>query len=205
MIDHAVDEIEKIARALPTALRQSTYFVTHNPLFATAPASSNDPNSGHKHHAYPGGLAVHTLEVLEKALSMNAPGGSGDRVNFLDSPSNQIIITAAIWHDFAKIHEYAWPEARKVGAITLEPDGTIIKTPYKKLIAHVAGSYAEFLNASRAVNLDPNLTEQIGHCILAHHGRLEWHSPVEPQTEEAYILHAADMWSSRFGPRKDRP
>jgi 3'-5' exoribonuclease len=35
--------------------------------------------------------------------------------------------------------------------------------------------------------------------MLAHHGRKEWGSPVEPATNEAWILHAADMMSSREG------
>jgi 23S rRNA maturation-related 3'-5' exoribonuclease YhaM len=37
------------------------------------------------------------------------------------------------------------------------------------------------------------------HCMLSHHGRREWGSPVEPVTPEAYILHVADMLSSREG------
>jgi 3'-5' exoribonuclease len=41
---------------------------------------------------------------------------------------------------------------------------------------------------------------RIEHAILAHHGRQEWGSPVEPVTAEAYILHYADMLSVRFGP-----
>jgi 3'-5' exoribonuclease len=31
------------------------------------------------------------------------------------------------------------------------------------------------------------------HMIASHHGRLEFGSPVEPQTKEAVILHTADM------------
>jgi len=39
--------------------------------------------------------------------------------------------------------------------------------------------------------------ERIEHLLLSHHGRKEWGSPVEPLTAEAFILHAADMMSSR--------
>jgi 3'-5' exoribonuclease len=182
---------------LPRALRDTLSFVLGNPRFHLAPASSDDPNSGHKHHAYSGGLVVHTAEVLERALLM---------ADFYRNPNEHqkydVLIAAAIWHDFAKIHEYTFLEGNGPFA-----PANIRKEPYKKLIAHVAGSYAEFLNAAKATNLaqeDPDLTDRVGHCILAHHGRKEWGSPVEPQTEEAFILHSADMWSSNFGPGKER-
>jgi len=38
-----------------------------------------------------------------------------------------------------------------------------------------------------------------------HHGRLEWQSPVEPQTPEARILHSADMLSAEYGEYKTTP
>lgn len=51
--------------------------------------------------------------------------------------------------------------------------------------------------------LEAQTEKAVGHCILAHHGRKDWGSPIEPQTQEAYLLHAADTWSSRFGPWKE--
>ena len=38
----------------------------------------------------------------------------------------------------------------------------------------------------------------VEHCILAHHGKLEWGSPVLPQTIEANIVHIADLLSSQI-------
>jgi 3'-5' exoribonuclease len=40
------------------------------------------------------------------------------------------------------------------------------------------------------------------HCILSHHGRKDWGSPVEPATLEALVLHQADMLSAKFGATK---
>jgi len=194
-------EFRDYSNTLPSPLRETTEIVLGNPRFWIAPASSDDPNSGHKHHAYQGGLAAHTLEVLEAALGMY-----DNRANVTDDMGGNILIAAAIWHDFAKIHEYKIDDDPKSAASELLI--TITKTPYKNLIRHVAGSYAEFLNAARATNLaqsHPEVTERIGHAILAHHGLKEWGSPVEPQTEEAFILHSADMWSCRYGHRRDRP
>ena len=46
--------------------------------------------------------------------------------------------------------------------------------------------------------VNPDLMEEVSHVILAHHGRLEWGSPIEPQTPEALIVHQADMLSAYF-------
>jgi 3'-5' exoribonuclease len=45
--------------------------------------------------------------------------------------------------------------------------------------------------------LSEELKTSVGHCILAHHGRQEWGSPIEPQTVEAMIIHYADMLSAQ--------
>jgi 3'-5' exoribonuclease len=38
------------------------------------------------------------------------------------------------------------------------------------------------------------------HCMLAHHGKLEFGSPVEPKTAEAHIVYLADYANSRLQP-----
>ncbi len=128
-----------------------------------------------RHHAYKGGLVVHTAEVLEWALAMG-----GDP---------KVLIPAAIFHDYMKIRDYS-----------LE-DGSY--TPYRSLIRHVAGSFAEWMKSARDWDIEESLADAIGHCILSHHGRKEWGSPVEPQTKEALILHQADMLSCHYGPGRE--
>src|SRR5574338_307051 len=129
-----------------------------------------------KHHAYPGGLLVHTAEVMYMGLKMFCPTAFKDPT---------FLILATMYHDFAKIYDY-----------DLE---TGAKLPYRDIIRHVAGSYAEWVLACRKFDVIKEFEDRVGHCILAHHGRYEWNSPVLPQTEEAYILHAADQWSAAYG------
>jgi 3'-5' exoribonuclease len=124
-----------------------------------------------KHHAYAGGLLVHTAEVMSYVRQLT---------------SHEELITAVIFHDCAKIFDY---------------DELGEKTDYCKLIRHVAGSFAIFSELLRG-SIPNDQFERIGHCILAHHGRKEWGSPVEPQTEHAMLLHQADMWSAHYGPGK---
>lgn len=129
------------------------------------------PGGSEHHHNYPHGLVIHVNEVMQNVLSMSS--------NPLDD-----LITVVIWHDYMKIKDYA-----------LDGD-QVVKLPYLKLINHVAGPAMEFHHA--ALGLLPSAQlENIEHLLLSHHGRKEWGSPVEPLTAEAFILHAADMMSSR--------
>jgi 3'-5' exoribonuclease len=129
------------------------------------------------HHAYKGGLAVHTAEVVQYCLEMAGPG-----------VDKNVLLTAAYWHDYAKLYEYQF------GIIS----GKIEVNEYCKTIGHVVGSTYYFLEGS-AKGLLAGFTSAVVHCMLAHHGRREWGSPVEPATREAWILHAADMMSSHGG------
>jgi 3'-5' exoribonuclease len=42
------------------------------------------------------------------------------------------------------------------------------------------------------------LVTEIEHCILAHHGKLEYGSPKVPATVEAYALHLADNYDAKM-------
>jgi len=135
-------------------------------------------------YAYEGGLAVHVADVVRRCWQMCRP-----EVNV------SVLLTAAYWHDHCKLLEYR-----------ANPDGKVSYTAYAKQIGHVVGSVLAF--SGLASNPDPSDTSvyyyvpapernAIIHCMLTHHGRKEWGSPVEPTTIEAYILHSVDMLSSR--------
>lgn len=168
--------------------------VLSDPRFATAYGSAG------QHHAYPGGLMVHTSEVLETALHLS---------NIYTDADREVLTVAAVYHDYMKIKEYL-PEVQGTGNYSNGVPVKFGKTPYRNLVRHVAGGHAEFLR-----NLDDftetlpvdngefdNKVLNIEHCLLAHHGRHEWGSPVEPQTVEANILHMADMLSMQYGAGK---
>jgi len=131
----------------------------------------NAPGGSEHHHNYRCGLIIHVNEVMNNVFQMTN-----------NKPSDELI-TAVIWHDYMKIKDY-------------EMDGEkILKTPYRKLVNHVAGSALDFHLQAHGEIPDEQL-ERIEHLLLSHHGRREWGSPVEPQTAEAYILHTADMMSA---------
>jgi len=140
--------------------------VLFNPLFFVSPGGVT------KHHDYKHGLIIHVGEVMRNVRLMTR-----------FSPSDELA-TAVIWHDYMKIREYG-----------LDSDGKVVKLPYRNLVRHVTGSAMEF-HLHAAVCLPSETVERIVHLLLSHHGRKEWGSPVEPQTAEAFILHAADMMSA---------
>lgn len=189
-IEKMIWKFDKYLKQLSEPYKTICEDVVCGELFQTSYASAG------KHHSYPGGLAVHTLEVLEGALAMAKAYPNADK---------EVIIVSAIFHDYMKIREY---EPSVSGSGKYE-DGTQVKigkTPYRNLIRHVAGSHAEFVCTIRDYEYDygdkPEWQEKnmkIQHCILSHHGRQECGSPIEPQIVEAHILHFADMLSSRYG------
>jgi len=173
-VEDALDYMYKCVRHLPSKLQTICNKILKNEDFLKGYGASVGE---YGHHAYPGGLVVHTAEVLELALRMaeNVCTKKAD---------THIITTAVIFHDWSKTCDY-------------DKEGK--KMPFAKLINHVSGSYGVFICMATDVNLDEYLYINIGHCILAHHGRKEWGSPVEPQTIEAEIIHYADKLSAGYG------
>lgn len=153
----------------------------NDPRFAETPAAVL------KHHAYPGGLALHTLQVLRLVINMANACPSEHR------PDRLVLIYATIFHDAGKMIDYERCDKRK----NPKAEHGFWFTKNHNLIGHLIGSH----KIMRDMRMPPwgekrqNLAE---HCVLAHHGRLEWGSPVAPATVEAWILHLADMLSSRF-------
>ncbi len=137
-----------------------------------------------KHHAYRGGLVVHTAEVLKGALAQQ---------QYYTQASRDVLVAASIFHDSAKIRDY-----EVVVASEENPTGYRY-TDYAKKIHHISGSYSVWKTYANFYQVPIDLQDAVGHCILAHHGRPEWGSPVVPQTLEATILHNADMLSAFYG------
>jgi 23S rRNA maturation-related 3'-5' exoribonuclease YhaM len=77
------------------------------------------------------------------------------------------------------------------------PDG------FGKKTGHISAGAMHFSISAERFAVNPNLQDAVVHCLLSHHGRREWGSPVEPQTLEALLLHQADMASAKFGQTKE--
>lgn len=132
------------------------------------------------HHNYFKGLLYHTYRMLQSAQALAK----------VYPVNNDILFAAVILHDLAKIKEY---EMSEVGAISVTPDCAL----YGHLVMGI-----EMINkAAVSCGFDPDTMENIRmlkHCILAHHGKLEYSSPVVPATKEAMLLHEIDLIDARM-------
>jgi 3'-5' exoribonuclease len=182
-------------------LRDCCGKILDTPEFLTHPASLSF------HHAYEGGLLAHTVEVCDIALGMSSLTCNKN----LTKPwaKHDIYLAAALWHDFCKVREYEIIQRPKdPGNMRFLPHGddpSAVWVTRSSLLgnhAHIIDGTIEFTLAARESSVDESVIEQIQHCILAHHGRREWGSPVEPQTLEALLLHQADMISAQYGATK---
>ena len=153
---------------------------THR-LFTAAPASVT--NRG----AYRGGLVEHTYKVMVNAVAIMS-----SQLEARDAPviDEEIVIAGVLTHDLGKMYAYkidsAGPSFTRSG----------------RLLDHLAMSYGlsvqAFIQAESVLRkaIPEEIKDHINHCILSHHGQLEYGSPVRPQSVEAQIVHVADMSDS---------
>ncbi len=165
------------------------------PNFLTWPAAISH------HHNREGGLLQHTIEVAEIALHI---------AEKFPAVNHDVLIAAALWHDFGKLFEYqvlAYTGHHEITSYMLQKDAYGETTEYwerdKKAVHHCISSAQEFIVAARAAGVDKATEDAVVHCILSHHGPVkEWGSPVAPESLEAIILHQADYLSAKHGATK---
>jgi len=134
-------------------------------IFSTAPAAKLF------HHAYLGGLIEHSVAVAEMCDFVAQQYARVDR---------DLLMTAAILHDIGKTQELSF-------------DVAIDYTDSGRFLGHVIQGVT-FVNekAGRLSSFPEHKLQQLLHCIVSHHGELEWGSPKRPKTIEALILHHVD-------------
>ena len=123
------------------------------------------------HHGFAGGLLEHTLSVVKFCEYM---------VGQYDILNKDLLYTAAMCHDIGKVKEIS---AFPVNDYT--DDG--------QLLGHIVmGAQMVGERAAKIDGFPHNLLAELQHCILAHHGKLEYGSPKVPALIEAVALNYAD-------------
>lgn len=134
------------------------------------------------HHAYPGGLLRHTIDLMELA-QLIAP--RYPRVN------GELVILGAFLHDLGKTEELS------VGEET-------VYTDRGQLIGHIIIGVQMLADKIREAEqqLGESFPEvlrwQLEHLVLSHHGQLEFGSPKIPLTVEAILLHHIDNLDAKM-------
>lgn len=124
------------------------------------------------HHGFIGGLLEHTLGVTKICSYFT----ENYKVLQYD-----LLIPAAMFHDIGKVWEIsAFPEN------DYTDDG--------QLLGHIViGSELIGEHIRKIEGFPQKLASELKHCILAHHGELEFGSPKKPALVEAMALNFADV------------
>jgi 3'-5' exoribonuclease len=133
--------------------------------FRQAPAAKRN------HHAYVAGLLEHTVSIARLCDTMAAHYGA-----VID---RDLLITGALLHDIGKVKEIAI-------------EAGFPYTTEGKLLGHILLGLEMVHEAGRKLEVPESRLRLVEHLVASHQGRYEWHSPSEPRTLEALILHYAD-------------
>lgn len=129
------------------------------------------------HHGFVGGLLEHTLSVVKMCDYYTACYPELNR---------DLLLTAAAFHDVGKLKE-----------LSAFPDNDY--TDDGQLLGHIFMG-AELIRASirRIPEFPKKMASELCHCILAHHGELEYGSPKKPALMEAIALNMADNTDAKM-------
>jgi 3'-5' exoribonuclease len=129
------------------------------------------------HHGFVGGLLEHTLSVV-KLCDYYA--------GYYPFINRDLLLTAAMFHDIGKTRELStFPEN------DYTDDG--------QLLGHIIIGTEMVGERIRSIAGFPEKTaSELKHCILAHHGELEYGSPKKPALIEALALNFADNTDAKM-------
>ena len=129
------------------------------------------------HHGFAGGLLEHTLSVVKMCEYM---------VSAYPILNKDLLYDAAICHDIGKTKE-------------LSPFPTNDYTDDGQLLGHIVIGVEMISDAVRSIPGFPEqLASELKHCIVAHHGELEYGSPKKPALAEALALNFADATDAKM-------
>lgn len=129
------------------------------------------------HHGFIGGLMEHTLSVARLCEYM---AGAYPLLN------RDLLITAALLHDVGK--------TRELSAFPMND-----YTDEGQLLGHIIIGAQMIHDLAKDIPDFPiDLENQLVHCVLAHHGELEYGSPKKPALAEAVALNLADNTDARM-------
>jgi 3'-5' exoribonuclease len=123
------------------------------------------------HHGFAGGLLEHTLSILRLCEYF---------ANSYSILNRDLLYAAALFHDIGKTKE-----------LSAFPDNDY--TDDGQLLGHIVIGVEMISEAVRSIpEFPPRLASELKHCVVSHHGELEFGSPKKPAMPEAFALNLAD-------------
>ena len=144
------------------------------------------------HHARRGGLVEHVAQMMRSA---DALAGVYPALN------RDLLLTAVLFHDAGKLWENSLPadgfvmpfdeRGEMLGHITIGIE--LVNALWRKLLANPDPA---LWSALQPASEDARL--HLLHLVAAHHGELQFGSPVVPKTPEAWALHYVDNLDAKM-------
>ncbi len=169
--------LQQHARSLknPYLNRLAASYFIDDPQFAKAFQFHSAAKS--VHHGFVGGLLEHTLSVTDTCAYL---AGHYPELN------RDLLVCAAMFHDIGKLRE-----------LSVLPENDY--TDEGQLLGHIIIGTEMIRERSRTIPGFPEkLLTELLHCILAHHGELEFGSPKKPALLEALALSFADNMDAKL-------
>lgn len=172
-IDAKRDELEaELKEALMLILEPNIARVVRKILGQAEEDFFTYPAAKRNHHAMAGGLSFHTITMVRIARQL---------LKIYPQLNASLLIGGIILHDIGK---------------TIELSGSV-STEYTfkgKLLGHIILMDELIDRACSELDIDREQESIIllKHVVLAHHGKLEFGSPVVPQVLEAEVIHHID-------------
>jgi len=161
------------------------------------------------HHNQLGGLLVHTAEVIEQADKIAEFWESKYGPGFINRP---LVLSAALLHDIAKTQELSVDALNGTTEYSTQASlethitmcvSMIDVQAYKQSFGRQVYNVNELdaddkvgLKSDEQIKSEQEALSLLKHCILAHHGKLEYGSPISMNCPEANIVHMADELSA---------
>ena len=176
-IDAMYDEMVTLIHTVkePHLLKLLQMIFTEDPKFIQAFKIHSAAKT--MHHNFAGGLLEHSLSVAKLCdfYTTRYPALNRD-----------LLITAALCHDIGKMKE-----------ISAFPENDY--TDEGQLIGHIVTGTMMVDEKIRQIEGFPvKLANELKHCILSHHGELEYGSPKKPALLEAVALAFADNTDAKL-------
>ena len=132
------------------------------------------PGARYNHHNYIGGLLEHTVQTVKLALAV-----SDTTENLIID--QDILISGSILHDVGKINCYEFSQ------------GTIDLTDIFIEQEHIINGVKIVSQEIKSEKLNDLI-----HILASHHNIKDWGSPIEPVSNEAWIIHTVENLSSKI-------
>lgn len=144
---------------------------------AFAKAFMNSSAAKAVHHGFVGGLLEHSLSVTKLCDYY---------CSCYPLLKRDLLLSAAMLHDIGKVRE-----------LSLFPENDY--TDEGNLLGHIVmGSEMVSEKAKEIPGFPVGTLNELKHCILAHHGELEYGSPKKPALMEAVALNFADNTDAKM-------